>query len=208
VRKVLILAIIALVASACGGRQVTRVVPLAESADVPYENVLVVALFSSFDRRRIFERAVVDELSQRGIRAVASTSKMTTKTPLSRDTFVAMVRELGSDGVLVTQLVDADTSGKVKTMRPEATYNVSPTRYFNVWNVDYTEYREPPDIESKTRLILGTQMFSAATQEPVWIIETATTVKRNIADPMDFSLIVDEADAIVGELARDGLIPK
>jgi hypothetical protein len=208
VRKVLILAIIALVASACGGRQVTRVVPLAESADVPYENVLVVALFSSFDRRRIFERAVVDELSQRGIRAVASTSKMTTKTPLSRDTFVAMVRELGSDGVLVTQLVDADTSGKVKTMRPEATYNVSPTRYFNVWNVDYTEYREPPDIESKTRLLVGTQMFSAATQEPVWIIETATTIKRNIADPMDFSLIVDEADAIVRELERDGLIPK
>ena len=205
-RRVLILTIIALLATACGGRQVTRVLPLNEAADAPYDNVLVISLFSSFDRRRIFERAIVDELSKRGIRAVPSTSKMTTRTPLSRDTFVAMVRELGSDAVLVTQIVDAETSGKVKTMRPEATYNFSPTRYFNVWNVDYTEYREPPGIESRSTLLLATQMFSARTQEPVWIIETTTTVKRDIADPFDFSLIIDEAQAIARELERDGLV--
>lgn len=204
--KKVLLATISICIAACAGRQVTTVQPLSESADAPYANVLVVSLFSSFDRRRIFERAIVDQLAERGIRAVPSTSRMNTRTPLNRNTFVAMVEELGSDAVLVTQLVDVETTGKVKTMRPEATYKVGPTYYFNVWSVDLTEYREPPAIEVKDNIILAAQVYSARTKEPVWGIETRLTIKKNLEDPLGQSVIVAEAESIARNLARDGLI--
>ncbi len=207
-KKILLMVAIGFALSACAGRQVTKVQPLSDTADAPYANVLVVSLFSSFDRRRIFERAIVKELSERGVRAVASTSRMTTKTPLSRETFVAMVEELGSDGVLVTQLVGVDTTGKVKTKRPEATYNVSATRYFNVWNVDYTEYREPPSIETTDTLRVATQMYSARTKEPVWAMETETKISRNLEDPLGYTVIGEQAGTIARYLASDGLIAR
>ncbi len=204
--KKILVATICMLLAGCAGRQVTTVQPLSESADAPYANVLVVSLFNSFDRRRILERAIVKELGERGIRAVASTSRMNTRTPLNRDTFVAMVDELGSDAVLVTQLVDVETEGKVKTRRPDATYNFGPTRYYNVWTVELTEYREPPTIATKSAVVLASRVYSAETKEPVWAIESKLTVRKDLDDPMDYSLITDEAKSIVGRLARDGLL--
>lgn len=206
-KKVLLLTIVVFL-TACAGRQVNTVLPLTDSADAPYANVLVVSLFNSFDRRRILERAIVKELAAQGVRAVASTSRMNTRTPLNRDTFTAMVEELGSDAVLVTQLVDVETDGKLKTMRPDATYTFGSTRYFNVWSVQLNEYREPPTVAMKDVVVLASQVYSVQTQEPVWGIESTITVKRNLDDPMDYSLITDEAKAIVARLAGDGLLAR
>lgn len=111
-KKLLLVMTIGLAIAACGGRQITRVLPLSDSADAPYDRVLVVSLFNSFDRRRFFERAIVSQLTERGAKAVASTSRMTTRTPLNRETFEAMVEDLGADAVLVTQVIDVDTQGK------------------------------------------------------------------------------------------------
>ena len=47
---------------ACAGTTVTRVQELSESADAPYDNVLVISLFKSFDARRYLEDAIVKEL--------------------------------------------------------------------------------------------------------------------------------------------------
>jgi hypothetical protein len=206
VKKLLLVMTIGLAIAACGGRQITRVLPLSNSADAPYDRVLVVSLFNSFDRRRIFERAIVSQLTERGAKAVASTSRMTTRTPLNRETFEAMVEDLGADAVLVTQVIDVDTQGKVKGTRPEATYNVRATRYYNVWDVDYTEYREPPNIEMKNTLSLLTQVYSARTKQPVWAIETRTTVTKNLDDPLGQSVIIDEAKAMTRYLDKDGLL--
>jgi len=205
VKRILVAAACVFLA-ACAGRQVTTIQPLGESADAPYANVLVVSLFDSFDRRRILERALVKQLAERGVRAVASTSRMNTRTPLSRSTFVAMVDELGSDAVLVKQLVDIETEGKLQTRRPDATYNFGPTRYYNVWSVELTEYREPPTVAMKDTVALATQVYSVETKEPVWGIESKVTIKKNLDDPMDYSLITGEAESIVGHLARDGLL--
>ena len=74
----------AFVLSACAGPQVTRVQALTDTADAPYKNVLVVSLFELFDTRRWLEEALVEELKAQGISAVASTSMMNTKTPVTR----------------------------------------------------------------------------------------------------------------------------
>ena len=207
-KKLVSLLAIALSLAACAGPQVTRTQPLAESADAPYDNVLVVSLFKSFDMRRFLEKEIVKQLEAQGVDAVASTSLIDVKTPLNRDTVLAAVGKTNSDAVLVTQLLDGQTSVKVRDRRPESTYNVRPTYYYNVWNVELAEYSEPKGLEAVHELVMATQVFSVSMKEPVWTIETHSKLKRNIDRQFSGTSIIDEAKAIARAMSRDGLLAR
>lgn len=207
-KKIALLVCVSLLLGACAGPKVTRVQPLSESADAPYGNVLVVTLFKSFDMRRYFEQEIVKQLKARGINAVASTSMMNTKTAINLDTFVAMVDKVNSDAVLLTQLVDLSTTSKVKDRSPEASYNLRPTYYVNVWSVELTEYVEPPGLEFKHSLTMATQLFSVRNEEPVWAIETNSKIAEDINGQTRGSTIADEAKAIINAMSRDGLLSR
>ena len=206
VTKNLIFACLALGLSACASTQVTKVQKLSPSADAPYENILVIALFKSYDARVYLEKEIVAELAKLGVTAVASTSKMTPKVPANRETFLAMVDELDSDAVLITRLVEHDADVKVKDMRPESTYNVRPTYYYNVWNVELEEYVQPQYIEFKHSIVLATQLYSASTREPVWAIESNSKIVDTFDRPGGATIIRDEAKAITSHLSRDGAL--
>jgi len=188
------------------GHYVTRVQSVPESADVPYQNILVVALLSTFDARKGLENAVVKDLTSRGIKAVASTSMMTTKTPITKSTFVAMVDELGSDGLLVSHLVAAESKVRAKDANPQRTINVRPTYYFNVWNVQVTEYVEPTFVGVEASFVLATEMYSVRDQEAVWAIESNSDFVQEITEPRPYLVYIDEAQKIVGHMASDGVI--
>ncbi len=194
--------------AACSiGSRITTTQDVSESADTPYQNILVIALFSQFDTRKRLEKEVVRELSDRGTDAVASTSLMTTKTPVTRQTFLAMVDELDSDAVLVTHLVGVKSKVAMKeTSSPEATYNVRPTYYFNVWTVELTEYVEPKGIEVRSSLVLATQLYSVLAQDVVWAIESKSKIVQESTAGRNYMVIVDEAEAIAKHLSSDGLI--
>ena len=206
--KKLVLLATAILLGACAGPQVTRVQKLSATADAPYQNVLVVSLFELFDTRRYLEDAIVKELATKGITAVASTSLMNTKTPVTRQTFAAMVDEHGSDSVLITQLVNLDSEAKAQDSRPESTYIVRPTYYYNVWNVELTEYVEPPFLTMKHNFSLATQVYSVSAEEAVWGIESKTKIVTQRETQGDMSFITDEAKAIVRHLASDGLLAR
>lgn len=206
-RAVLFLGAAVAVAACSTGPQITRTQAVSASADTPYRNVLVVALFSRFDSRRRLEKEVVKQLSALGIDAVASTSLMNTKTPVTRQTFLAMVEQLDSDAVLVTHLVDIESqAGMQDSASPEATYNVRPTYYYNVWEVEVTEYVEPQSLEVKSSVLLATQLYSVMSQEPVWAIESKIKIVNTGGPRENYMAFVDEADAIVRYLSKDGLI--
>ena len=131
---------------------------------------------------------------------------MNTRTPVTRETFLAMVDDLGSDAVLVTQLVSLDTQTKLKDMRPESTYNIRQTYYFNVWDVELTEYTEPQGLNLEHTLRLATQVYSAARKEPVWAIESQTEIVSAFDRRGDPSFVRDEARTIVSQLSRGGLL--
>lgn len=204
-RKILLVVAVALL-GACAGPQVTQIQALSETADAPYGNVLVISLFKSFDARRYLEKDIVRELERHGVRAVASTSLMDTRTPVSRETFLAMVNDLDSDAALVTQLVNLETKAKMKDMNPEATYNIRPTYYYDVWSVEQTEYIEPQGLELTHSVALATQFYSVAKLEPVWAIESRTKIVSAFDQRGDVSVITDEAKSIVSHLSRDGLL--
>jgi hypothetical protein len=205
-KKLLLLAIAVLLGGCASGPQVTTVQGLGESADAPYENILVVTLFESFDVRRYLEEEIVGQLSELGVKAVASTSMMSTKTPVTRKTFVDMVEKLDSDAVLVTHLVSLRTGAKMQDMSPQSTYNIRPTYYYNVWSVELTEYVEPQSMELTHKLVLATQLYSVLNKEPVWAIESRSRIVQDYDHRQDYSVFVDEANAITSHMSRDGLL--
>ncbi len=204
--RVLIIGTALFLAACSAGPQVTRVQDLSETADAPYNNVLVISLFKSFDARRYLERDIVRQLEERGVRAVASTSLMDTKTPVSRQTFLSMVDSLDSDAVLVTQLVNLESAAKMKDMNPQSTHNIRPTYYYNVWSVELTEYVEPQGLELTHDIVLATQLYSVRDLKPVWAIESKTKVVQAFDQRGDLSFIAAEAKAIADHLSRDGLL--
>ena len=133
---------------------------------------------------------------------------MTTKTPVNRESVLAIVDELGSDSVLVTQLVNLETASKVREANPESTYNVRPTHYYNVWNVELTEYEAPQGLELKHKITMAIEMFSASSTESVWSIETNSQISRDINQHTSGNTAQKEAKGIVGAMSRDGLLAR
>ena len=193
---------------ACAGSQIstTQTSAMATPSDAPYQNVLVIFLAESFDSRRYLETEIVKQLAERGTKAVRSTSMMDSRTPVNRETFVAMVKQIQADAVLVTQIADLESNAKVVNMNPQATYNFTPTYYYNVWGVDLTEYKEPQAMNFEHQLSLATQLYSAESRSVVWAIESNSKIRQDFDDDRKYSIYVDEATAIVKQLARDDLI--
>ena len=203
----LLLVVMALGAAACTtGPSVTVSRPLAESADAPYRNVLVVCLFSSFDSRRYLEDEIVKRLEGLGISAVASTSMMDSRTPVVPKTFIDMVDEVGADGLLLTQLTSYGADQEEVDARPQATVNYWQTYYWNVFAVEVTEYVEPPRLQIEHSLVLATQLFSVASREPVWGIESSSSFTEIQEDGLRYSVYEDEAAAIVRQMRRSDVI--
>ena len=188
--------------------QITRTQDLDESADAPYQKVLVIVLLSAFDSRRYLEDEIVVQLSERGTDAVASTSMMNTKTPVTRQTFLAMVEEIGADAVIITQLVSLRSEGELVDMNPQATYNFRPTYYYNVWSVDLEEYVEPQAAKFEHSLVLATQVYSVLKHEAVWAIESKSEISQGFDEIKGYSVVLAEAKAIGDHLSRDGLIAR
>ena len=207
-KRTVLLALSAMFFTACGAgpTKVTTTQELADAADAPYENVLVIFLAESFDSRRYLETEIVKSLAENGTKAVRSTSMMNSRTPVTQATFIAMVDEINADAVLVTQLSSLDTKATVKDMRPEATVNFRPTYYYNVFSVDTTEYVEPQSVEFEYALVLTTELFSVREREGVWAIQANSRVVMDHEQTSDYSVYVDEAKAIATQLRKDGLI--
>jgi hypothetical protein len=117
-----------------------------------------------------------------------------------------MVDKINADALLVTHLESLQTTGKVVGMRPEATYNLRPTYYYNVFSVDLQEYREPPAVDMTHYLALVTELISVNKRDIVWAIEATSKITQKHDVVRDYSVFVDEAKAIVDFMAGDGLV--
>lgn len=207
-RAVCVFAISVAVAACSTGPHVTTTQKFAESTNAPYENLLVIFLADKFDSRRYLETEVVKKLAEIGTQAVASTSMMDSRTPKTRQTFLAMVEKTGADAVLVMQIANLRSEGTVVDMNPEATYNFRPTYYYNVWGVDLQEYKEPQAVDFEHSLALATQLYSVSSKDVVWAIESHSNINQAFDQGPDYSIYIDEAKAIASSLRKDGLVSR
>jgi hypothetical protein len=206
-QRVFLFLAIAMALAACStAPTITTSQAVSESADASYRKILVIALFSSDESRWSFERELVRQLSEAGVTAAGSISLREKNTPITRTTILAMLEKFDADAVLVTQVASVQSELEMKDMRPEASYKVSPTRYFDVWNVDLREYVEPQEAEVTSALVLATQLYDVSTKEAVWAIESESEIVQDSGNASYYPYIVAEATAIVGEMSTVGLI--
>lgn len=208
--KVALIVAVAMILAACSTvPQITRTQAVSDPSDGPYEKILVVGLFERFDSRRRLENAVVDELAARGIQAIASTSMMNTRTPMTQQTYLDMIDKHDPDALLVTQLVYIDsTVGLTESASPQATYKVRPTYYFNVWDVRLMEYREPDVTEVTSSLVLAIELFSVFKEKLVWAIESKSEIVETGGPEANYLIFLEEGKVIVEQMAKDGLIAR
>jgi hypothetical protein len=208
-QTILLLAVLAATLVSCASSpRAVRVLPVTASADVPYKKILVIGLGKSFDTRRYFEKELVDRLGEMGTEAVASTSMMNTKTPVTRETFVQMVDEIGADAVLVSRLVTVESNAKMIDANPLFKRSIHSTYYYNLYEVTMSEYEEPETIRFKHTVKLATQLISVASKGPVWAIESEAKAAQDITHDRIYSIFVDNAESIAKAMRQDGLIAR
>jgi len=61
-------------------------------------------------------------------------------------------------------------------------------------------------MELTHKLVLATQLYSVLNKEPVWAIESRSKIVQDYDHRQDYSVIVDEAEAITSHMSRDGLL--
>lgn len=207
-RAVPLIGFVVLLSACASGTKVTRIQNVPPNADTPYEKVLVVSLFSSFDSRNYIEKELIKQLADRGTKAVGSLSMMDSRTKATRQTYIDMVNQVGADAVVVIQLESLETAAKVVDANPQATYNVWPTYYYNVWSVQLTEYVEPPGVEFKNSLVMATQLYSVNLREPVWGIQSKFKIVQDVDSSWDYGIFIQQADLIASKMRSDGLIAR
>ena len=204
-------AFIVLALSACSTNtaRLNQVQPLDKSAQAPYNKVLVVGLFNSFETRSLLERAVVQDIGRGIPGAVAATSFMKTTTPITTESILAVVKESGADAVLVTQLVDfSESRTKIKDRNPEASYKVRPTYYWNVWEVRLTEYMEPQYLETKVSLLLLTELYQVNNRKLVWAVESKAKITKDLSRPGYYPFVNSQATTIAQLMQSKGIIAR
>jgi len=190
-----------LLASACaaGGASVKRT--LDASNGVSFQRILVIAVAAGYEGRAMFERDVTSRIRAAGGEAEAYYRLVGNNPPIDRERVVAEVEKGGFDAVLFTRVKDQEMSAAKKQGTVDAMATTRGGSLFNFFRYDYEEFDEPSSIDFTRSVVLATELYSTASREKVWAIETTSKGKTNVGELVD-----SVVDAVVKRLERDGLI--
>jgi len=200
-RKVLFtIAFASLLASGCAA---TSTDSRPDMRDTSYSNFLVIGVAGDYNARAQFERATASELRRKGAAASTYYSVVGGNKPITPDNIRTAVQSGNFDAMLVTRVLATQTDAKVQKDREEIDATPIGGRLVNLFRYDYTDYKNPGSIDLKTSVDLATELYSAATEEIVWSMESSNKGETNLG------LLIDETAAtIVKRLDRDNLIGK
>jgi hypothetical protein len=171
------------------------------SGAAPFGKVLVVGVHENAALRQRFENAVVTALGG-GTQAVASVTLTDAERALDRDMVVAAAQSSGSDAVLVTRLLDVKYRADV-----EQGAGVSQARrrddapIADFFRYDYVTYQDPMTVTTVADVLLGTDLYSVATEAKVWSAESTAFEKNNVND-----VIASVSGELAERLRAEGLV--
>lgn len=194
--------------AACGARtSVTGEWQEPRTTAIPFDNILVVGISPTSKTRRSFEQALVPLIATGGTKASASITVGGSKKPLTPETLQQMVRETGSDAVLITRIVSRKVSLAespdrvgVKTQQPSSLGDV--TGVVALFQTSYNEYEEPGELSAKAKATLVSSLYEAADGERlVYTVETTVKFDEEKDDP-----VAAVTQAIAARLRHERLI--
>ena len=170
-------------------------------ADKSFSNFLVIGVAGNYSSRAQFERTVAAGLRAEGASASTYYSIVPGNEPISREAVLGAVQSGNFDAVLVTRVVDQQTSVEVESGSTGVKSSTMGGRPINFFRYDYEELNEPESISFATTVMLSSELFSSADETMIWAITISNTDAPNAG-----VLIDNTAASIVDRLRSDGLI--
>ena len=199
---VLISSTLVLAACASSGRVVSTFEGPAYQGP-EFRNLLVIGIADSYNGRATFERTLAQEISEGSAQATASYTLLDKDAPIDRPTVEKLVDEGDFDAVLITRALNRDFTSKSATGAPSAQAKRKDGSAANLFRYDYEELNEPATLSMELNIVIGSELFSAASREKVWSIEADISDQASIG-----VLVIDASNVITSRLKKDGLIPK
>jgi hypothetical protein len=195
---------IAALLTACASTD--RVVKIYENPDFDggaFGKILVIGVSEDNGIRRRFEDSLVAAIGAENGVAVSSLTVMPADAPIEREPVVAAVRETGADAVLVTRLVNSESSMNVEGGRSAVgVQRRSELPVADFFRYEYVEYVDPMSVTTTRTVVLSTDVYNVADESKVWSVESTSFEKTSV-----YGLIDGSSGAISAQLARDGLLP-
>lgn len=168
-----------------------------------FRNLLVIGVADSYNNRATFERTLAQEISEGGAQATALYTLVDKDTPIDRATVEKVVDEGDFDAILITRALNRDFKTKAKTGSPTAQAVPKGGSAANLFRYDYKELNEPATLSMELNIVIGSELFSAASREKLWSIEADISDQASVG-----VLVIDASNVIASRLRKDGLIPK
>jgi hypothetical protein len=176
----------------------------------PMRSILVVGITKDTSNRRVYEDAMVAQLTTRGVKAMPSYLFAPESGPVSLKVMEKALADFGATGVLLTRVVNVSQSVRVTPGIPPRNSGFGPSRnmgmrgfhgfYDGMWA---SSFHSPPTITVQENVAADTQLFETKDFSVVWSAST-TTVTR--ASGSTTALLQQFAALIAETLAKDGLI--
>ena len=190
-----------LIVSACSTSPRVTKIYTDETFVGPLDNLLIVGIHENRTMRARFERSISEAVIERGGNARAISAEIDAAVVLDEATVRQVARDIAADGVLVTRLKSIEAELEVLEGRTEMRVDRKDERLADFFRYDYTDIKDPDEINVRQTVVLSTDLYSRADGKKVWSIESTSFERVDVDDILD-----DEVKAIVGQLGKDRLI--
>lgn len=174
----------------------------------PIRSIVVFGITNDTTNRRVFEDAMVAQLTAKGVKAMPSYRFAPDPGPVSQEVMRRAITEFGASGLLLTRIVNVSQSVRVT---PGS--NLGPAPGFGGWGgfggfhgfyggMWASSFNVPPTVTVDENVGADTRLFEAKDFGVVWSASTTTTT--GFANST--TLIEQFAARISGALAADGFI--
>ena len=172
----------------------------------PFTRVIVVGVSPDIRQRCPFERLLASRIEEAGTTAFASCDVVTQKTPLTRESIEAAVKDQQADGVLATTLVSFDwnTGSSGRDTRGGGMYKATDAGYYGVYGVPvvYGSFETAAPITTlKGEAHVTTNAYE--TRGPTLVYTLESSVQNFESRDQGLVTLVGP---IVDQLRKDGLI--
>jgi hypothetical protein len=168
----------------------------------PMNQILVIGIAENDTNRRIFEDSFSEALGEQGVDAAPSYRILPDSERLSKESIQQAIRGRGTQGVLVTQLVQVDEHEKYV---PPTTY-VKPGYYgrglYGYYGQGYEVVHQPGYTVHTTIVRLETHLYDASSAELLWAAHSDTLNPKSVGDGIE-----SVTGKLSKRLAADGFVP-
>jgi len=159
----------------------------------PYNNVLIISTAGEFPTRVRFEQELVTACKNDGVDVTAFYTVVGRRALLTRKVLNEAVLAREFDAIILTRLKGQDRADLVANR---------PTGHgFNLYLYDYDELNIPSPIVTGSTVSFVVEVYDTQAKRKIWAIESLLFDTVSVD-----SVISDQVDAIVAEIAKDGLI--